>query len=170
MVEVMNLSHFKFDYLDIREHVSLSWKEMKYAVDNNLIDAESLVKHAVFVLDEGILGYDIVLELAILQDYEDASPYILKLIELEEEQDEEDIKAKWLYLVLWVLYKNRNEYDNALEIVEEVYSDFDYPPSISSFVRYMPSDEPDLGSYEANIERLYHKWEQYLLSEELKYK
>lgn len=58
---------------------------MKYAVDNNLIDAESLVKHAVFILDEGILGYDIVFELAILQEYEDAYPYILKLIELEEE-------------------------------------------------------------------------------------
>lgn len=166
----MDLIYLRFNYLDIQKHVSLSWQELKYAVDNNIIKADSIIKHAIFILDEGIIGYDIVLELAILDIYDDTTDQITKLIDLEEEQDIEDIKAKWLYLILWVLYQKRNEYNNALEIVEEIYCEFDYPPSISTFVRYMPSDESDLGNYEVNEARMYDKWKQYLLTEELKYK
>ncbi len=165
----MDLSYLNFNYSDIQKHVPIGWQELKYALDNNIIKQNNIVEHAIFVLDEGILGYDIVLELAILNEYEDVKPYLSRLIALEEDEDEEFIKSKWLYLLLWVLYQKRNEYDNALEVVEEIYCDFDYPPSIANFVRYMPTDEPSLGSLEKNEARLYEKWKTYLQTEKQKY-
>ena len=44
----------------------------------------------------------------------------------------------------------------------EVYSDFGYPPRIAGFVRYMPAEQPDLGSRELNEQRLYENWKRYL--------
>jgi len=165
----MDLSNIKISYSDIQKHIPLSWQEIKFAVDNNIIEKSSFVKHAVYILEEGIPGFDIVLELSILDMYDDVTPYVSKLIQLEERECEECIKSKWLYLILWHLYKNRNEYSNPLEIVEDIYCEFDYPQSITGFVRYMPSDEPDLGSYEKNEARMYKKWASYLEDEKLKF-
>lgn len=54
------------------------------------------------------------------------------------------------------------ELADPLDDVETVYAEFDYPPEVGRFVRYMPSDEPDLGSRERNEARLVEKWERYL--------
>ena len=76
-----------------------------------------------------------------------------------------EAEAKWLYVLLSWIYENRSDFDDALQAVEQVYADFDYPQSIESFVRYMPSDEPSLGSIEKDTERLYKKWDSYLSSQ-----
>jgi len=166
----MDLSYIEFSYKDIKEYIPWSWQEIQYAVNQNIISSENVIEHAIKVLDEGILGYDIVLELAILDKDEDISPFLKKLTMLEKLEDEEYIKAKWLYAVLWSLYQKRNSYEDALEMVERIYSDFDYPQNIASLIRYMPSEEGDLGSRELNAELLYKKWERYLNAEGLKYK
>jgi hypothetical protein len=80
----------------------------------------------------------------------------------EPEETLSELRAKWLCVVLAWIFEHRNEYADPLRAVEEVYADFDYPARIASFVRYMPSDDPDLGSRELNEARLYEKWQSYL--------
>lgn len=129
-----------------------------------------MIEHAIKILNEGILGYDIVLQLAILDDDEDIYPYLRQLTMLEKVEDKEYIKAKWLYAVLWSLYQRHNSYKDALEMVERIYSDFDYPQDIESIIRYMPAEEGNLRSCEFNDELLYKKWESYVNKEEQKYR
>lgn len=93
---------------------------------------------------------------------EDVYPYLQQLIMLEDKQDMADIRDKWLYLILKWLFERRNDIENVLEIVEEIYEVFDYPDCIVSFVRYMPSEAGDLGSLKLNRERLFENWAHYL--------
>lgn len=93
----------------------------------------------------------------------DIQPIIKELCVMEDKQDGEEIKEKWLYLILKWLYKNRSKYEDPLEIVEELYEEFEYPENMKAFVRYMPSDSGDLGSLELNRERLYKNWKKYLV-------
>lgn len=84
------------------------------------------------------------------------------IVETEPAQDIRTIKEKWLYLVLAWIFAHKTEYKDPLKAVEEVYADFEYPPTIASFVRYMPMTRPDLGSREDNERQLYENWEHYL--------
>jgi len=65
-------------------------------------------------------------------------------------------------LVLAWLYEHRLKLADPLGDVESVYADFDYPEEMSRFVRYMPSDDPDLRDHRLNQARIFGKWEQYL--------
>jgi hypothetical protein len=65
-------------------------------------------------------------------------------------------------LVLAWIYEHRGAFLDPLQTVEEVYADFGYPERIAGFVRYMPMDGPDLGSREANEQRLMERWKEYL--------
>jgi hypothetical protein len=60
------------------------------------------------------------------------------------------------------LFNNRENYSDTLDLVVQIYSNFDYPENIAEFIRYMPSDDLDLGSLELNEGRLYEKWKEYL--------
>jgi hypothetical protein len=88
-------------------------------------------------------------------------PGLVEELAGHEPQPESTIRDKWLYLVLAWVYEQQANFEEPLRTVEEIYADFGYPPHIASFVRYMPSDEPDLGR-ELNERRLYTKWKQYL--------
>lgn len=61
------------------------------------------------------------------------------------------------------LFERRASVHDPLGMVEEVYSDFGYPPEIAAFVRYMPMVGPDLGNREQNEARLYDHWKSYLV-------
>jgi hypothetical protein len=49
-----------------------------------------------------------------------------------------DTTKPWIFLLLSFLFEHQENYDDPLEIVEELYADFNYPEEISSLVRYMP--------------------------------
>jgi hypothetical protein len=62
--------------------------------------------------------------------------------------DPRESARKWLYLELKAAYDERERLDDPLSVVEEIYSDFDYPPTAAPFVRYMPlrpGDDPGVG-------------------------
>lgn len=76
-------------------------------------------------------------------------------------------KSKWLYLKLYWVYENRHSLLDPLEAVEKIYADFDYPKEIEGFVKYMPTTDgysPDAHSSVENNQRLFQKWENYLLA------
>lgn len=158
----MELFFLKYNFEEEMKKNVYSWQEILFALEHKIITTEDIIKYAIFIIDENIIGFDIVLEITCLHSDEDVYPYLEKLIKLEDSQDIIDIKDKWLYLILKWLYEKRNDIANVLKIVEEVYEVFDYPNSIISFVSYMPSEAGDLGSSELNRERLFKNWADYL--------
>lgn len=158
----MDLSFLKYDFNKEMLENNYSWNEILFALDNKIITADGVIDYATYVLDGGILGFDIVLDITSLRRDEDIMPYLKELVRLEEIQEISDIKNKWLYLILKWLYEYRYQIVNIFEIVEEIYELFDYPKSIVSFVRYMPSESGDLGSPELNRERLFKNWKNYI--------
>ena len=150
----------KYDF--VSKKVKLTWKDMFYAIKNGLLPSDSAIEHATVIISESEEYTQTLLDLASQFKGETVQPYLDELAKLESEQDDTIVNEKWLYLVLDWVFENKDNYSDPLSIVEQVYADFDYPDLISTFVRYMPSDEPDLGSPELNVSRLYKKWNNYL--------
>jgi hypothetical protein len=146
----------------ICERAHLTWREVLYGIENDLLAPGAAVD---FAGDEVAAKDDsppTLVELAGLGRDEPTRPLVEQLANTEPAQDADRIRDKWLYLVLAWIFEHRASYRDPLQTVEEVYADFGYPPHIAGFVRYMPSDEPDLGSQDVNERRLYQKWRQYL--------
>ncbi len=160
----MDLFFLKYNILDEMKENTYSWHEILFALNNNIITSEAAIDYAGYIINENVAGYNTVMEMACLNSDEDPKQLIEELIQLENAQTECEVKSRWLYLILKWLYKKRNEIEDVLEVVEEIYFQFEYPESIKSFVRYLPSEEGDLGSLELNRERLFKNWEKYLES------
>lgn len=158
----MDLFFLKYDLREEMKKNIYNWQEILFALNNQIVTVEDVIEYASYIINENIMGFNIVLEMTCLHGDEDIYPYLQQLIMLEDSQNIADIKEKWLYLILKWLYEKRNSIENALEIVEEIYEIFDYPDSITSFVRYMPSEAGNLGSVELNRERLFENWANYL--------
>lgn len=158
----MDLCFLKYNLREEMKKNNYNWQEILFALKNQIVTVEDVIEYAAYIINEDTMGFDIVLEITCLHSDEDIYPYIHQLIMLEDGQDIADVKDKWLYLILKWLYGIRNDIANVLEIVEEIYELFDYPDSITSFVRYMPSDAGDMGSLELNRERLFKNWANYL--------
>ncbi|EAG9432835.1 DUF2247 family protein [Listeria monocytogenes] len=158
----MDLSFLKYDVKGEMERNQYSWQEISFALENKIINTQDAINYAIFILDENVLGFEIVLEMTSLDADEDICPYIETLVRLEEHEEQQGIIEKWMYLILKWLYENRSNYEDVIEIVEELYESFGYPESIVSFVRYMPSEAGDLGSIELNRQRLFNNWKNYL--------
>lgn len=67
----------------------------------------------------------------------------------------------WVYLQLKAAYALRSTLADPLGVVEQLYADFDYPPAVGRFVRYMPAQPGEPTGDEA----LMRKWEEYLANE-----
>lgn len=158
----MNLFFLKYNLREEMKKNNYNWQEILFALENQIVTVEDVIEYASYIINENTMGFDIVLEITCLHSYEDIYPYLHQLIMLEDSRNIADIKEKWLYLILKWLYEKRNDVENTLEIVEEIYELFDYPDNITSFVRYMPSETGDLGSVELNRERLFKNWANYL--------
>ncbi|MFH4113778.1 DUF2247 family protein, partial [Acinetobacter baumannii] len=63
---------------------------------------------------------------------------------------------------LWI---NRESFEDTLDEVESIYTDFDYPAEIESFIKYIPPTDgydPSIHSHTENINHLMSNWEKYL--------
>jgi len=165
----MDNSSFSVPYSYAISKVDFSWKEILFALNHELLSSYSAVEHAMEELKCADNYPDLLVELASLGENEPVRELVEGLAYLEKDTVL-NIEAKWLYVLLSWVYENRSNYDDALQIIEQVYADFGYPKSIESFVRYMPSDEPSLGSVEKDTERLYEKWNSYLVRQSEAYK
>lgn len=149
-----------YDYISKR--VKVTWETIMYGIERNYILPNIAIEHAINELSQKENYPQYLIELASLSKDESVYPYLNELADLEIIEEDEVSKDKWLYLMLDWTYNNRHKYSDSLGLVEQIYADFDYPVQISTFVRYMPSNEPDLGSLELNEARLYRSWGNYL--------
>ena len=146
----------------ICQRVELDWNDIKFGIEHQLVKPKAAVEKATEQLREVNRAPKEVIELAGLAASESVVDLVSRLARAETSTGDAYVKAKWLYLVLDWLFDYRASLVDPLEMVETVYSDFDYPKEIASFVRYMPMNGPDLGNREQNEARLFDRWKEYL--------
>ena len=71
--------------------------------------------------------------------------------------------GKWLFLELHAAYLIREQLSDPLGFVEQIYAEFDYPPSMARFVRFMPLEVGD----EPGEDPLMRRWAEFLNREQL---
>lgn len=144
-------------YAFIRARVRLPWPAFRFGLERGLISSSSAIDLACDWVSEGDPRPE-TLELAGLGKEAPTLRYVEILA--GHESTEPDVSARiWLYLKLDWLYEQRSKVRDPLGEVELLYSDFGYPPTISGFVRYMPSDG---SGGEAD---LYRRWKDFLEAE-----
>jgi hypothetical protein len=158
----MDLVRLSIPAAFVLERARLTWREILYGVDNDLLAPGAAVDFAVDVLAACDDPSPDLVALAALGKGRPGTEILGQLAASEPGTDAAEIRAKWLFLVLAWMFAHQQDYADPLQAVEEVYADFGYPARIAGFVRYMPADEPDLGSRELNERRLYEKWKRYL--------
>ncbi|ENU47968.1 DUF2247 family protein [Acinetobacter nosocomialis] len=158
----MNLYPIPADF--INEKVTLSWCDIKWGYENNLITCELPIKKAEnIVLTEIYTKAELELSFLIPSESDDIVPFLNELC--SETNEDSMIREKWLYILLSWLWINRESFEDPLDEVESIYTDFDYPAEIESFIKYIPPTDrydPSLYSYAENINRLMKNWEIYL--------
>lgn len=166
----MNLYPIPADF--INEKVTLSWCDIKWGYENNLITCELPIKKAEnIVLTEIYTKAELELSSLIPSESDDIFPFLNELC--SETNEDSMIREKWLYILLSWLWINRESFEDPLDEVESIYTDFDCPVEMDSFIKYMlPTDgyDPSLYSYAENINRLMKNWESYLQKSAEKYK
>ena len=161
----MEQIRFAISWPFINARLTLSWRAVLYGLENELAAPTVPVEAAANRLGDSEDTPPALLELAIAEADEPVRHLVQALAATEELADELSLREMWLYLVMAWVYEHKSEVADPLGVVERIYADFDYPESISGLVRYMPSDMPDLGSPEANEERLMKRWESFLADE-----
>lgn len=158
----MDLIKIKIPVTYITEKADISWQDIKFGLDNELVDPVSVIdlidKHA----DQINNSRDKLVDYLNINNIESIKEIVDKMANRRLELSDNEIRDKWLYITLAWIYDHRNEYSDPLQIVEEIYADFGYPDQIKKFVRYMPMEGPDLGDKEKNENRLFRRWEQYI--------
>jgi hypothetical protein len=152
--------HISPEFIQARTY--LTWRQVLFGMENELISSGAATEFAAQQLAEQQCPSPALLELASLSEGESTLHFVRRLAAAEASEDIGEVQKKWLYLVLAWIFDRKDAYSDPLGAVETVYADFGYPENIAGFVRYMPMQDADLGSKEANEKRLYDKWKAFL--------
>jgi hypothetical protein len=143
----------------LAEGVPLEAEDLRYGLERGFLKAHAVVDLAADAVRRG--GTDPVLQelAALLRDEVGRVPEVLKTLDDPERiHDPRESARKWLYLQLKAAYTDRDRLADPLGLVEHIYSDFGYPPSVAAFVRYMPLEPGD----EAGEPALIGRWAEFL--------
>jgi len=158
------ITEIPFDYV-AEKRVALTWREVKYGIENKLVEPAFAIDLATSLVGTDAEREELLVDLAIRDRQDSVIALVDSLAGSETSQADDAIRDKWLFLVLSWIFDRRKRIDDVLGLAEQVYSDFGYPRKIARFIRYMPMEGPDLGSKEANEDRLMEYWSDYLKQE-----
>ena len=189
IIETDTISQLRLSELKVSEISDLfdvDWGDIEWAFKNNILSSNSIIEYADHLLAHKSKTIDdreieLLTEMAVLN-----SPYSEVIEENRKVElsriiselcqgrvaDKGRSKDKWLYLILYWLFSRRQKYPNAIELVDRLWADFDYPDEIAKFVSYMPADngyDPSAHSREDNLKRLYSKWQEYIEANRSRY-
>jgi hypothetical protein len=68
--------------------------------------------------------------------------------------DSRELSAVWIYLSLAWLHQSGLSEQQLFNVIEELYSDFEYPEEMEGFVKYMPPPPGGKGGISGMAERL----------------
>jgi hypothetical protein len=163
----METSRFQFVPLIPAEYalakVDLNWSDIMWAYERGVYGKQALVDFARLKKIEEIEQAD--LSRLTKDNLWKAEEILPNLIRLEESSDSQACH-KWLYIVLSYIYENISDPVKALDKVEEIYTDFNYPKEIEGFVKFMPETDalynPAAHSSEVNLKKMLTEWKNYL--------
>lgn len=115
-----------------------SWQELRYGLNRKYITENDIVSYAVQILAEDIMLYDLILELSIADD-DEVEELLCRLTENEVEQNLDKIEGKWVFSIIYLAYTC--ERNHLYEIIDDVYTEFDYPEEIKNLIGYMPCED-----------------------------
>lgn len=163
---MVNSTNILIPYSYVISNALLSWSDIKFGIDNKFLATNDAIIHAVNeVLETEVPSTDIE-SLAFLFSGEGVEPFLTNLSNLDC-SSESEIREKWLYVTLKWIYEHKDTiYKKPLDLIEIIYSDFDYPYSIAQLVKYMPYDHS--GGY--GEEKIYKAWADYLKQKGLQYR
>jgi hypothetical protein len=154
----MDLVKLAVTYDFLLPRFTLTWQDIRFGLSEELLDPRAVSRLAADRVTDSDAATSTLVQLAGLGDEDDPRSLVEDLAEPIGENQLAASKSLWLCIVLsWVFHK-RDAYEDPLQFLDVIYADFGYPASIASFVRYMPSTDPDLGSRQANEARLFDRW------------
>ena len=154
-LKLKNTQNIILPYEYISNLINLTWFDVLYGIREKYLDSKAIFEHAYNIIEKEEEPSQTVLDLASLMNGESSRPYIEKLLSEEREQDIENTQNKFLYAVLNWIFEHKELYSDPLEVVETIYSDFDYPDMITNFIRYVPKNDPNFILGETSIRTIY---------------
>ena len=149
----MVTAHISFEFLK-RLRAMPSWAEIAYGFERQLLPPNVVIDYAMDKIATADEPNDDELAIASSSLNDSIAERVKKLATEDEANDEDALRVRWANILLAWIYEHRDGMDDPLSVVEEIYADYNYPEEFGPFVRYMPSDAPDLGSVEANEQRM----------------
>ncbi len=137
-----------------RLHRMPSWSEIAFGFERQLISPSVVIDYAMDKVAEVDQPNDDELAVASSSINDSIIERVGKLAAEDAASGDDAIQSLWANILLAWLYEHRDELDDPLGAVEEIYAEYNYPEEWAKFVRYMPGDAPDLGSIEANEQRM----------------
>ena len=123
----------------ILSFVNLSWDDIYFAFENNIIDRDFIVTYAETIVDmySNFDVYDIIIN----NESINIESLLFKFIEIDKYK-EDDCKSKWLYILIKLIYNQNTNNSYLWERISYIYTTFNYPDEIKHLVYYMPSQHP----------------------------
>ena len=131
-----------------------TWAEIAYGFEHQLLSSKVVIDYTLHKIATTDAPNDDELAIASSSTSDSIIESVRKLAIDNGVNDEDKIRSSWAKILLAWIYEHREQYDDLLDIVEEVYSDYDYPEELAGFVRYMPSDTPSLENTKTNEQRI----------------
>jgi hypothetical protein len=133
----------------LAEAVVMTAEDLGYGLERGFLKPVDVIALATHEMGCGADDVVLVALESLLRDEGGRVPEVLELLDDPERvHDPRESARKWLYLQLKAAYDERERLSDPLGAVEETYADFDYPPAVAPFVRYMPlrpGGEPGVG-------------------------
>ena len=150
--------HIPFSYA--ANLVALNWNDIFFAVLTEYFDKSAAVEYAVNLLCGGENSKSTV-ELAGINPDEIIKEELLQKIIVcgARTEEMETAKNKIMYVLLSLIFENKEVFEDSLRAIEIIYSDFGCPKAIEGLVRYMPAENKEAVCTE---EQIYRDWEKYL--------
>lgn len=142
----------------------LSLPEVRWAYENGLIGAQTVVDVAVAMLTEGLNSSELVVNLAGV-GHADLPEVGELLAQVALPSDVEEIKKKWTWIVLSWAYERHHEDAEVSDVIEGLYADLGYPEELASFGPYAPAYQGKRDPVEVRRDIL-GQWHKYLKSGE----
>lgn len=135
----------------------LSWGELLLGLEKGYIDEKGVSEYVCDALTSSSPKEAVEIASLEVNDYY-LVPDLLKSLIGNHSWTESDLAKPWIFLLLSFLLENKENYNDPLGLVEELYADFDYPEEVAPLVRYMPLPE----GVEGSEERLFENWKTFI--------
>jgi len=162
-----NSLSIQLPYSYVKEAVKLNWHDVLFAIETGYLSHLSAIEYAASELEENDSCSQEIIDLVSLSPDEavypqSIHPYIDELASFVSKNIKDKTPSKLMYVLLKWIFEQRDCYCDPLRVVEIIYDDFNFPQEMACFVRYMPMQQPDLGSQELNQKRLFNNWQDFL--------